>query len=61
MFQAAQLTVPDIDADSAIGTCTSVITDDRSSCKFSDDDEVSGCVYVYHNATIVSETRIIFE
>ena len=55
MFQAAQLTVPDIDADSAIWTCTSIITDDRSSCRFSDDDEVSECVYVYHNATIVSE------
>ena len=52
MFQAA-LTVRDIDADSAMGT--SIITDDRSSCRFSDDDEVSGCVYVYHNATIVSE------
>ena len=40
MFQAA-LTVPDIDADSAIGTCTSIITGDRSLCGFSDDDEVS--------------------
>ena len=45
MFHAA-LTVHDIDADSAIGTCTSIITDDRSSCRFSDDDEVSGCVCV---------------
>ena len=43
MFQAA-LTVPDIDdADSAIWTCTSIIT---GSCRFSDDDEVSECVYV---------------
>ena len=49
MFQAA-LTVHDIDADSDIGTCASIITDDRSSCRFSDDDEVSE--YVYHNATI---------
>ena len=56
MFHAA-LTVHDIDVDSAIGTCTSIITDDRSSCRFSDDDEVSGCVCVYHN---VSETQIIF-
>ena len=40
MFQAA-LTTHDIDADSAIGTCTSIITDDRSSCRFSDDEEVS--------------------
>ena len=39
MFQAA-LTVHDIDADSTI------ITDDRSSCWFSDDDEVSECVCV---------------
>ena len=51
MFQAA-LTVHDIDADSAIWTRSSIITDDRSSCRFSDDDEVSECVYVYHNATI---------
>ena len=53
MFQAA-LTVHDIDADSAIGMCSSIITDDRSSCRFSDDEEVSECVCVYHNATIVS-------
>jgi len=53
VLQAA-LTVPDIDADSAVWTCSSIITDDRSSCRFSDDDEVSDCVY-YHNATIVSE------
>ena len=45
LFQAA-LTVPDIDADSAIGTCASIITDDRSSCRFSDDDEVSECMYI---------------
>ena len=60
MFQAA-LTTHDIDADSAIWTCSSVITDDRSSCRFSDDEEVSKCVYV--NATIVSENvqkQIIF-
>ena len=49
MFQAA-LTVHDIDADSAMGT--SIITDDRSSCRFSDDDEVSEYMY---NATIVRE------
>ena len=46
MFQAA-LTVHDIDADSAIWTRSSIITDDRSSCRFSDE-EVSECVYVYH-------------
>ena len=51
MFQA-ELTVHDIDADSAIGTRSSIITDDRSSCRFSDDDEVSECGYVYH-VTIV--------
>ena len=45
MFQGA-LTVPDIDAESAIGTCSSVITDDRSSCRFSDDEEVSECMYI---------------
>ena len=55
MFQAA-LTVPDIDTDSAMGT--SFITDDRSSCRFSDDEEVSESAYVYHNATIVSEKSI---
>ena len=37
-FQAA-LTVHDIDADSAMGV--SIITDDRRSCTFSDDKEVS--------------------
>ena len=52
MLQAA-LTVHDIDADSAIWTCSSIITDD-SSCCFSDDEEVSECVYVYNNAVIVS-------
>ena len=46
MFQAAQLTVHDIDADSAIWTCSSIITDDMSSCRFSDDDEVSDSVYI---------------
>ena len=56
MFQAA-LTVPDIDADSAVWTRSSIITDDRSSCRFSDDEEVSECVYVYHNATVGSEKR----
>ena len=56
MFQAA-LTVHDIDADSAMGT--SIITDDKCSCRFSDDEEVSECVYVYHNATIVQK-QIIF-
>ena len=45
MFQAA-LTLHDIDADSAIGTCSSIITDDRNSCRFSDDDEVSECMYI---------------
>ena len=43
MFRAA-LTVPDIDADSAMGT--SIIADDRSSCRFSDDDEVSEFMYI---------------
>ena len=57
MFQAA-LTIHDIDADSARGT--SIITDDRSSCRFSDDEEVSECVYVYHNDTIVSEKSMQF-
>ena len=46
MFQAAQLTVHDIDADSAIGTCSSIIKDDRSSCRFSDDEEVSEYMYI---------------
>ena len=57
MFQAA-LTVHDIDADSAIWTRSSIITDDRSSCSFSDDEEVSESVYVYHNAKIVREKSI---
>ena len=57
MFQTA-LTIHDIDADSARGT--SIITDDRSSCRFSDDEEVSECVYVYHNDTIVSEKSMQF-
>ena len=51
MFQAA-LTVHDIDADSAIWTHSSIITGDRSSCRFSDDDEVSECVYLYHIVTV---------
>ena len=55
MFQAAAQTVHDNDADSAIWTSTSIITDDRSSCRLSDDDEVSEYVYVHHNATIVSK------
>ena len=41
MFQAV-LTPYDIDADSGRGT--SIITGDRSSCWFSDDEEVSECV-----------------
>ena len=53
MFQAA-LTTYDFDADSAIGTCSSIITDDRSSSMFSDGEEVSVC----HNATFVSEESI---
>ena len=58
MFQAA-LTTHDIDADSAIWTRSSIITDDRSSCRFSDDEEVSECVYVYHNATIVQKQMFV--
>ena len=54
----AVLTTHDIDADSARGT--SIITDDRSSCRFSGDEEVSECIcmyimYIIHNATIMSE------
>ena len=45
MFQAA-LTVPDIDADSGFWACSSVTTDDRSSCRFSDDEEVSEYMYI---------------
>ena len=45
MFQAA-LTIHVIDADSAVGMCASVIPDDRSSCRFSDDDEVSESMYI---------------
>ena len=52
----AELTPHDTDADSAMGV--SIITDDRSSCWFSDDEEVSECVCVYHNATIVSEKSV---
>ena len=54
MLQAA-LTTHDIDADSAIWTSSSIITDDRSSCRCSDDEKVGECVYVNHNASIVSE------
>ena len=43
MFQAA-LTVRNIDADSDMGT--SVITDHKSLCRFSDIKEVSECVYM---------------
>ena len=43
MFQAA-LTTHDSDADSDMGTI--IITDDRSSCRFSDYEEVSECVGV---------------
>ena len=46
MFQGA-LTTHDIDVDSARGT--SIITDDRSSCWFSDDEEVSE--YFHSQAT----------
>ena len=49
VFQAA-LTVHDIDADSARGT--SIFTDDRSSCRFSDE-EVSECVYVIIIFTLI--------
>ena len=52
MLQAA-LKIHDIDTDSAMGV--SIITDDRSSCRFSDDEEVSECVYVYRNTVIVNE------
>ena len=41
VFQVG-LTVHDIDADSARGT--TIITDDRSSFRFSDDEEVSVCI-----------------
>ena len=43
MFQVVLQTTHDIDADSARGT--SIIADDRSSCRFSDDEEVSVCAY----------------
>ena len=55
MFQAA-LTTRDIDADSDIGT--SIITDNRSSCRFSDDEVVSVCVHVYLNTTVVSDKSV---
>ena len=48
MFQAAQLTLQEIDADSAVWTRSSIITDDRSSCRFSDDDEVSMYIIMLH-------------
>ena len=41
----AVIAVHDIDVDSAMGT--SIITDDKSSCRFSDNDEVSECVCSY--------------
>ena len=44
MFQAA-LTVHDIDADSVMGV--SIITDDGSSCRCSDDEEVSVMLQLY--------------
>ena len=43
VFQTA-LTLHDIDSDSAMGT--SIVTDDRSSSRFSDDEEVSEFVYI---------------
>ena len=46
VFQAA-LTTHDIDADSAIWTCSSVITDDECSCRLSDEEEVSECMYAH--------------
>ena len=46
MFQAA-LTTHETDADSAIWTCSSVITDDERSCRFSDDEEVRECMYAF--------------
>ena len=54
MFQAA-LTVHDIDADSARGT--SIITNDKSSYKFSDDEEVSECRYIIsYNVSTKADT-----
>ena len=47
MFQAALQTTHDIDADSAMGI--SIVTDDKTSCRFSDDEEASVCVYVCHS------------
>ena len=54
MFQAA-LTVHNIDADSVPGT--TIITDDRSSCWLSDDDEVSECVCVWRVCMCVCASR----
>ena len=53
MNASSALTVHDFDADSAMGD--SIITDDRSLCWISDDDEVSECMHVYHNATFVND------
>ena len=51
MFQVPLQTPHDTDVDSAMGI--SIVTDDKNSCRFSNDEEVSVCVY--HNATIVSK------
>ena len=63
MFQAA-LTTHETDADSAIWTCSSVITDDERSCRFSDDEEVSECVYAFmvvnEKKMQVFNTRLIY-
>jgi len=42
VFQAVLLATYDNDVDSAMGA--SIITDDRSSCRFSDNEEVSECI-----------------
>ena len=44
------MTTHDIDADSAMGT--SIITDDKNSCRFSDDEEVSVCVCTMYTASV---------
>jgi len=49
VFQVALQKPHDTDADSAMGI--SIVTDDKNSCRFSNDEEV--CVCAYHNATIV--------
>ena len=51
------LTTIDIDADSAIGTCSSIITDDRSSYRISDDEEVSEHVYVQKQIIFVGSSK----